>query len=179
MASELQRRKISGVFAAMDADGDGLLEESDFQALTDRWTAIRGAEQGSEAHARLTSVMMGWWATLLAVSDPARDGDKVTLEDVLAVVDRLGSMTEVVTGTAHTMFDAVDENGDDEISPAEYRQMIEGWTGTATDTDEIFALLDSNGDGRLSRAEFAVLWTEFWAGDSPDAPGNLIFGHYD
>ena len=44
MASEFQRTKITGVFEAMDADGDGFLRESDFAALTARWTAIRGGD---------------------------------------------------------------------------------------------------------------------------------------
>ena len=176
MASDLQRRKIARVFSAMDADSDGLLTESDFRALTDRWTALRGAEPGSDAHALLTAVMMGWWATLLAAADP--EGETVTLADVLAVAARLSSMREAVAGTANAMFDAVDRDGDGEVSAAEYGEMITGWTGSNGDSSEIFALLDSDGDGRLSRAEFAALWFEFWAGDDRDAPGNLVFGRY-
>ena len=44
MASDLQRRKVTTVFTAMDADSDGFLTESDFTALTARWTAIRGGD---------------------------------------------------------------------------------------------------------------------------------------
>lgn len=119
--------------------------------------------------------MMGWWRTLLAASDLDRDG-KVTLDEVLHVVDGLGAQRAAVTGTADAMFEAVDENGDGRISAAEYRQAIEAWTGRPTDTDEIFPVLDLNGDGYLSREEFALLWTEFWAGDDQEAPGRLVFG---
>ncbi len=171
MASEFQRRKIGGVFAAMDADGDGFLRESDFAALTARWIVIRGTGD----HSGLSAIMMGWWSTLRKASDLDRDG-AVTLEEVLALADRLGSMPEAVTGTADAMFEAVDEDDDGHISHTEYRRAIEAWTGRPTDTDAIFPLLDLDGDGRLSRAEFVRLWTEFWAGDDPDAPGSLIFG---
>ncbi|SDM57214.1 EF-hand domain-containing protein [Allokutzneria albata] len=176
MASDLQRRKIAPVFSAMDADSDGLLTESDFRALTDRWTALRGAEPGSDAHALLTAVMMGWWAALLAGAGP--DGETVTLADVLAVAERLPSMRDAVVGTANAMFNAVDRDGDGEVSAAEYGEMIEGWTGTRGDSAEVFPLLDADGDGRLSRAEFADLWFEFWAGDDSGARGNLVFGRY-
>lgn len=174
MASEFQRRKIAGVFEAMDVDGDGFLQESDFAALTARWTAIRGPGD----HTRLTAIMMGWWRALLAAAD--HDGDeKVTLDEVLLLVDRLGEMPDEVAGTAEAMFEAVDENADGRISSEEYNRLIEGWNGSRTDTDEIFPLLDLDGDGHLSEQEFVRLWTEFWSGDDPDAPGTWVFGRFE
>jgi Ca2+-binding EF-hand superfamily protein len=122
--------------------------------------------------ARLTEIMMGWWATLRDAAGTSR----VTIEDVLTVVDRLGEMPEAVAGTAEAMFEAVDQNGDGKISRAEYRQLVEAWTGRTTDTDEAFALLDLNHDGHLSHEEFTEHWTEFWAGDDPGAPGSWVFG---
>lgn len=178
MASELQRRKVSGVFNAMDVDGDGFLEKEDFEALTARWTGVRGQAPGDPGHDRLTAIMMGWWEMLLAASDQDRDG-KASLDEVLLVVDKLPDMLEAVRATADAMFDAVDENGDDQISTAEYRQLIETWNGRPTDTDEIFHRLDLDGDGTLSRDEFAHLWTEFWAGDDPTSPGTWVFGRFD
>lgn len=171
MASDLQRRKVSGVFRAMDADKDGFLEKSDFEALTARWVRIR--EGAGEA--RLSAIMMGWWETLLAASDLDRDNE-VTLDEVLLVVQRLGEMTDVVAGTARAMFEAIDEDVDGKISAAEYHQLIEAWAGEPTDTDEIFPLLDLDGDGYLSEDEFTELWTEFWAGDDENSPGTLVFG---
>jgi Ca2+-binding EF-hand superfamily protein len=178
MASEFQRAKIIGVFRAMDVDGDGFLDRSDFEALSDRWTGLRGWASGTEGHTALTAVMMGWWSALSAGSDPERD-QKVTLDEVLLLVDQLPGMADAMATTATAMFDVIDENGNDEISPAEYRQLIEAWTGRKTDTDEIFPLLDLNGDGHISRAEFTELWAEFWAGDDPDAPGTWVFGRFN
>jgi Ca2+-binding EF-hand superfamily protein len=167
MASDFQHRKIARVFQAMDADGDGYLTEGDFRALTTRWITLRG--DGDQT--RLTAIMMGWWTTL---RDAARTG-QVTIGDVLSVVDLLQQMPQAVTGTAEAMFEAVDENADGRISPAEYRRLIEAWNGRETDTDEVFALLDLNHDGYVSRSEFTEHWTEFWAGGNPLAPGSWIF----
>jgi Ca2+-binding EF-hand superfamily protein len=172
MASDFQRRKISGVFAAMDADDDGFLTKEDFAALTARWISLRSS--GDEV--RLAEIMMGWWKTLLAASE--RDA-RVTLNDVLVVVDRLGSMPDAVEGTALAMFEAIDEDGDGRISGAEYHRLIRAWNGQETDTDAVFPLLDRDGDGHISKGEFVGLWREFWAGDDPDDPGTWVFGRFE
>lgn len=178
MASELQRRKVLGVFRAMDANGDGLLEEADFTALTARWVDIRQAAHGSAEHRRLREIMMGWWENLRTAAGEVPDG-KITLDDVLSVIDKLRDMPDSVAATADIMFDAVDEDGDGKISGSEYRRLIEAWNGRHTKTDDIFARLDLDGDGHLSRDEFTGLWTEFWAGDDPDAPGTWVFGRFE
>lgn len=169
MASTFQRGKVELVFSAMDADGDGILRESDFEALARRWASVRAA--GDEE--RLRSIMHGWWGTLAASS---RDPESVAVEDVLTVVDLLGRMPDAVAATAEVMFEAVDEDGDGRISPAEYRRMIEAWNGRSTDTAAVFSRLDADGDGTISRAEFVLHWSEFWSGDDPEAPGAHVFG---
>lgn len=176
MASEFQRSKVASVFDAMDRDGRGHLTEENFSALATRWTVLRGDAPGTERYERLSAVMLGWWTSLSAASaHPAL----VTLDDVLTVVDLLPGMLDAVTATADAMFEAVDENGDGEISRAEYRQLIEAWNGRPTDTDEVFGLLDLDGDGHLSRQEFRELWSKFWAGDDAEAPGTWVFGRFD
>jgi Ca2+-binding EF-hand superfamily protein len=176
MASDFQRRKIATVFDAMDADERGYLVEDDFQALAARWTTLRGLTPGSDQYAQLQAIMLGWWASL---SSTAEDPEQVQLDDVMALVDLLPAMSDAVAATADAMFEAIDENGDGEISRAEYRQLIEAWNGRSTDTDEIFDLLDLNGDGYISHEEFRQLWSQFWAGDDPQAPGTWVFGRFD
>ncbi|MCE6998281.1 EF-hand domain-containing protein [Saccharothrix sp. S26] len=171
MASDLQQKKVSVVFTAMDANGDGYLERADFEALADRWVSLRGGA-GAE---RLRELVIDWWEALHAASDQDPDG-KVTLDEMLAAVGNLGTMLDLVVATAESMFEAVDEDGDGEISAAEYGRMIHAWTGDDAPTDAVFARLDLNGDGHISKGEFARHWVEFWAGDDADAPGTHVFG---
>lgn len=166
MASEFQRSKVDLVFGAMDVTGDGYLTEEDFRLLAERWASLRGSDEGL-----LSTVMLGWWNTLRLAAGGA---ERVTLDDVLNVVDVLPGNIEPVLGTADAMFGAVDSDGDDYVSEDEYRVMIEAWLGREGRTD--FTVLDLDGDGRLSRNEFTTLWAEFWAGDDPDAAGSYVFG---
>jgi len=116
--------------------------------------------------------------TLLTAAGEVPD-EKITLDDVLTVVERLRDMADAVSATASIMFEAVDEDGDGRISSGEYRRLIEAWNGRDTRTDDIFPRLDLDGDGYLSREEFTELWTEFWAGDDADAPGTWVFGRFE
>jgi Ca2+-binding EF-hand superfamily protein len=173
MVSEFQRRKVAAVFGAMDVNGDGYLERSDFEALAARWTEERGHGPGSEGHDRLTALTTRWWELLLAASG---NDDRIPLDEAPALVDRLATMLETLGNTAAAMFEAVDENADGWISADEYHRLIQTWIGRAIDTDEVFARLDLDGDGQLSNREFIELWTQFWAGDDPDEPGTWVFG---
>lgn len=173
MASEFQRRKVAGVFEAMDDDDHGYLTKDNFEALAARWTSLRGLSPDSEPYAQLRSIMLGWWDSL---SSAAENSERVMLDDVMTVVDQLPTMSGAVNATADAMFEAIDENGDGRISRAEYRQLVQAWTGQETDTDEVFERLDLDGDGHISHGEFRQLWTQFWVEDDPDAPGTWVFG---
>ncbi|MER7765094.1 EF-hand domain-containing protein [Streptomyces sp. NPDC097619] len=173
MASEFQRRKVGLAFGMMDVDGDGHLTEADFALLAQRWSDLR-AGGGDDTVVRGT--MLGWWRTL---STAASGADRVTLEDVLGVVDALPAMPEAVHATAEAMFEVVDANGNGEVDRGEYKQMIEAFSGQGVDTDAAFDLLDLNGDGHLDREEFRAHWYEFWAGTDESAPGRLLFGRVE
>ncbi|MEV5966080.1 EF-hand domain-containing protein [Kribbella sp. NPDC051952] len=177
MASEFQRRKVAGVFHAMDADGNGYLEEADFETLTGRWVGLRGWEPGTADYERMRAIMMGWWSALATMSGAEEDG-KVSLDELMNVVDQLPAMDDAVNATADAMFDAIDENGDDRIALAEHKQVVYAWKGSDDGIEDVFPQLDLNGDGHLSRTEFRDLWSGFWRGDDPKSPSQWVFGPY-
>jgi Ca2+-binding EF-hand superfamily protein len=177
MASTFQERKLEGMFAAFDADGDGYLREEDFRSLVARWSRLPGVDPGTELRSRVETLLMGWWAALLEAGDANGDGT-VDLGEVLLLVDKLPAMITDVTATADTVFDAVDANGDGRISPEEHRRLVETWNGQPVDMTGVFELLDLNGDGYLSREEFEVLWRQFWTSDDPVEPGNWLCGRF-
>jgi Ca2+-binding EF-hand superfamily protein len=177
MATEFQRQKVAGVFRAMDADGNGYLEEADFEALTQRWVGLRGWDAGSDEYERMRAIMMGWWSALATMSGAEHEG-KVSLDELMNVVDQLPAMDDAIYATADAMFDAIDENGDDRIALAEHKQVVYAWKGSDDGVEEHFPTLDLNGDGHLSRDEFRTLWADFWRGNDRSSPSQWVFGTY-
>ncbi|MER7679022.1 EF-hand domain-containing protein [Streptomyces sp. NPDC096934] len=175
MASAFQERKLKGMFAAFDADGDGCLREDDFTALVARWSRLPAVGPGTPLRARVETLLMGWWDALLAAGNAGGDGT-VDLGELLTLVDRLPTLSDAVIATADTVFDAVDSNGDGRISPEEHRRLVETWNGQPVDMTGVFERLDRNGDGHLDREEFASLWYQFWTSDDPTEPGNWLCG---
>ncbi|MFE5795683.1 EF-hand domain-containing protein [Streptomyces sp. NPDC056503] len=175
MASDFQRSKLVSMFRAFDADDNGYLDQHDFRALAARWRELPRVSPGSELAARVDAVMLGWWDHLATHVDADGDG-RVDLDEILAMVDLLPAMREAVAATAETVFDAVDENGDGRISPAEHRRLVDTWHGESVDVADVFDHLDQDGDGYLDRAEFTELWIQFWISDDPSEPGNQLCG---
>ena len=87
----------------------------------------------------------------------------------MALVDKLQTMPEAITATAHAMFDAIDQNGDEESRRPSTASSSRPGT-VRTDTDEIFPLLDLDGDGHISRDEFRTLWSDLLARRRPRSP---------
>ncbi|MFD8570526.1 EF-hand domain-containing protein [Streptomyces sp. NPDC059639] len=175
MASEFQRLKVQAMFDVFDVDGDGSLTEGDFEALAARWGLLPRVAAGPELAVRVRAVIMGWWQHLSAVGGGA-GVERIGMDELMAMVDRLPTMKQAVTATADVVFDAVDENGDGQISRTEHGRLIDTWHGQTIPTGDVFDCLDQDGDGYLSRPEFAILWTQFWISDDPAEPGNLMCG---
>ncbi|KDN80649.1 EF-hand domain-containing protein [Kitasatospora cheerisanensis] len=175
MASEFQRAKLTTMFAAFDTDRNGCLDRDDFQDLAERWHRLPRVAADPELTAQVTEVMLAWWERLSAAADRDNDG-RVDLDEILAMVDRPPAMLDAVNATADAVFDAVDEDGDGRISPAEHHRLVNTWHGRAIDTADVFEVLDRDGDGFLGRSEFALLWAQFWISDNPADPGNLLCG---
>ncbi|ANB04357.1 calcium sensor EFh [Streptomyces ambofaciens] len=175
MASEFQRIKLHAMFDAFDVNDDGYLQEEDFHALAARWGRLPRVQADAELTERVRSVMLGWWQQLAAAVDTDEDG-RIDMDDLLAMVDRLGALREAVTATADTVFDAVDEDADGHISRREHQRLIDVWHGREIAVGTTFDVLDRDADGRLTRAEFAELWVQFWISDDPTEPGNYMCG---
>jgi len=65
------------------------------------------------------------------------------------------NQTATLTPREQQLFNAIDTNGDGQISQSELENAVTSIGGTKAEADALFAKLDSNGDGSVSTTEFA------------------------
>ncbi|MFB7776732.1 EF-hand domain-containing protein [Streptomyces bauhiniae] len=170
--------KLERAFDALDANGDGYLDWSDYEKLGDRYIQAYRLDKNDRRARAIQTFCQIYWLELLRHA--GIDGDRLTKEQFvtanrLAVIDT--SRLNVTEGGGHAIFDVIDVDQDNEISRAEFERFLRDvWRSEAPDAMEAFAKLDTDGDGAISRQEFIRAIREYYFSSDPDAPGSLFFG---
>ncbi|MFJ8920327.1 EF-hand domain-containing protein [Streptomyces sp. NPDC102415] len=178
-AQDVITSKLERTFDTMDSNSDGHVDWQDYQRLADRYISAYKLTKDDRRTRALHAFCQMHWLELLRHAGV--DGDRLTKDQFIAanrlsVIDtnRL-NMTE---GGAHSIFDIIDVDGDNQISKAEFVHFLKGvWKTDTPDAMDMFAQLDTDGDGAISREEFIRAVREHFLSNDPDAPGGLFFGH--
>ncbi|MEV7198932.1 EF-hand domain-containing protein [Streptomyces griseoluteus] len=177
-AQDIVSAKLERSFDALDVNGDGYLDWSDYEKLGDRYIqAYRLDKNDRRARAIVAFNQMSW---LELLRHSGVDTDRLTKEQFvtanrLSAIDT--SRMNMVEGGGHAIFDVIDADGDNEIGRAEFERFLRDvWRSVAPDAMESFIRLDTDGDGAISRQEFIRALREYHFSTDPDAPGSLFFG---
>lgn len=175
MATELQKKKWPNMFKMFDVNGDGRIEQSDFDQFASRMTAMRGIAAGSAEHVELQERFAEFGRALKQVTG----AEALCLDDWLAFWTSVANSSElyqIVRPTSEFIFGLLDRDGDGQVSLDEYRKLCGVMRLGERYADKIFAKLDLNQDGNISMDELMKLSDQYFIGDDPDAPGNFFFG---
>jgi Ca2+-binding EF-hand superfamily protein len=176
---DLQVRKLTHMFETIDEDGNGALEQDDYERLADRVADIRGWDRGSPEHAEVRSQFVAQWSGLKASAD-SDASSRVTLDEWLRYQDRLISDPEyfdaLVGGTVDFFFDFMDDDQDGRISCRELAKSFVVFGVESAEADLAFPHLDIDNDGYLSKSEYHQIVLDFFGSADPDAPGNWMLG---
>ena len=180
MLTELQTRKWTRLFQVYDANGNGTVEQADFEQIFHNFAAARDLSPGTPEYDLLNAKFMEDWEHLRKDADKNNDG-KVELEEWLEHGDRRinsPDMYQTVIDLANQTFELLDLNGNGVISMEEHKIACRSWRLSEQIAEQIFPKLDLNGDGSISKEEFVELVRQFHHSDNPNDPGNFLFGPY-
>ncbi|NET55004.1 MAG: hypothetical protein F6K47_01985 [Symploca sp. SIO2E6] len=180
MLTELQTKKWTRLFQVYDANGNGVVDKNDFEAIFQNVAEARNLTSGSSSYEQLHAKFIEDWEHLQKDADKNNDGT-VELAEWLEHGDhRINSpdMYQTVIDLANQIFELLDLNGNGTISLEEYKIFYRSWRIPEELAAEVFPKLDLNGDGNLSKDEFVELVRQFHHSDDPSNPGNWLFGSY-
>jgi len=177
--TELKQKKLTRYFRVYDVDDDGRIGPADFERVVENVRVLHGLNAGSPAHERLRDGFASRWDDMQAAADVDQDGgvdlsEWLTYwEGVLADDVRFEAEVAVLESRFFEIFD-IDEDGF--IGPDEFCNFFSCYGMSAAMARQIFMDLDANGDGQVSHQELMEMAREFYRGEDPNAPGNLLFG---
>lgn len=179
MLSDLQRYKLPRLFAAFDADGNGVVELRDFERLLDRFAAFRGWKEGTPRHQELRASLSSRWSHLLKYVDVDASGTVTQAEWLAyidAVIDDHRAYEIELDGVADLIFDVFDLDEDDALSTEELQALYRGLGLGAPTAKAMYERLEMGSDDRMTKHRFVDLLDEFLSSPDPGDPGNWLFG---
>ena len=144
-------RKINTLFTRFDMDGNGKIEEDDF----DKWseTLVGFGNLSVESANHLRQNMKQIWRVYFLPADADNDGSVVLDELLIYMKTALADdhKRAAISATLPIIFDAIDVDHDGGISNKEFANYFRS-LGLKDDSfaDQVFAAMDSNNDGALS-----------------------------
>lgn len=180
MLSDFRQHKLARLFAAFDADHDGILTNEDPKVIMANLAALVGIELGSPPFELFQQAFMAYWKDFVMSSDADGDG-RVTLDEWVQYHDEMLQDEARFRSTAGTsaavMFGLVDTDHDGFISMDEYGAWLRAWQHDPAEvTPELLGRLDVDGTGKLSNDGLLQLTREFFYSDDPQARGNWCMG---
>jgi Ca2+-binding EF-hand superfamily protein len=178
----LRTRKIEKLFSTLDLNRDGIIDRGDFLRRVERFAELRGWTEESPQYRRNAAYSLEEWRNLRETADVDEDGT-VTREEYLRFgeifLEDRDAVRAYARGDIQLLFDAMDTDGDERVSAAEYREYLDVCGIDPAGADAFFAHADVNRDGRMTRAEMAHAFEEFLVSEDPAAGGNFLFGAID
>ncbi|GAA1073893.1 EF-hand domain-containing protein [Nocardiopsis composta] len=141
-------------FRLWDADGNGVIERSDFESEAEGILARLGAE-GTAKGAELKQAYLGMFEKLAE----AAGTDRMSREEFVRAAEQeiIGKgdagFARVVRPAIQAIVNVLDTDGDGEISPTEMEKWFAAIGLEQAAADRAFDELDTDGSGKLSTSE--------------------------
>ncbi|PXX70597.1 EF hand domain-containing protein [Nocardia tenerifensis] len=175
MVTKARQQKFAKHFERYDADSDGKIDQSDIDALINRWCDAFNIAPGSDKWRITIKRANRLWQDLQGHADA--NGDKViNLEEWISAHEDPRFVDEVAIPLAQLTFELGDTDGDGSISLSEW-MTLQSISGVGqVDALKMFQALDHDGDGYISTDEHDAALREFFGSDDLQAAGTQLAG---
>jgi Ca2+-binding EF-hand superfamily protein len=168
MATTVQQDRLEQRFALWDANHDGKIDQSDYDAEALRIVKAFGEPEASPKAQAVLKAYRGMWTYAAKQQGIAPDG-ALTSEQFMklssqAVIDGGDKgFSQVVRPSIQAVADLCDEDGDGQVDPDEFARWISA-IGVDADAHDLFRRLDSDNSGVLSVDELVQAVRDYHEG---------------
>ncbi|WP_067566761.1 EF-hand domain-containing protein [Nocardia acidivorans] len=160
-------------FDLLDANGNGVLEEVDFQKLAERVITGSGEPPTSAKARAVMAAHQGYWQGLLAHADTNGDG-VVSFEEYFAAVTDPTANMSYLRPYAEALVAICDRNDDGMIDRAEYTNYMRVAGFDADRAAAMFAKLDTSGVGEIAAPVWAEVICRYYTSSAEDPVADLL-----
>jgi Ca2+-binding EF-hand superfamily protein len=178
--SDIVSSKLKRRFKLLDQDGNGYIEESDYEDLAHRMASAFDQGLDTAPGSALRTAYLKLWRVLQSRMDADGDG-RISEDEFLAsvqhsIVEQPGGFDRVIGPIADAVLNLCDTDGDGVLDQGEVTTMLGAFGVSDADAAQAFARLDRDHNGKLTRQELTAAVQEFYCSADADAPGNWFYG---
>lgn len=176
MANEFLNRKFRTIFAIHDVQKTGEISEADHMRYIENMISLGHMKEDRAAHCRNTNKKI--WVDYYLPGDANGDGivsfDEFVTQMNNSTEEQIRESSKAILGL---MFEAIDANGNDNISKVEFNNFFKSINiNDESMATTVFQQIDFNNDNLLSKDEFVDFGIEFYTSKDEKSPSKMLFG---
>ncbi|HEY1176864.1 MAG TPA: EF-hand domain-containing protein [Phytomonospora sp.] len=177
VTSDLLNRKLGRHFDLIDTNGDGSIDQADFDLIVTRLGQEFGQAPGTPKHRALADAYAALWAGMQESMDVNADGTVSREEYVRGLETNAAAAYQAyLAPVARAIIDLCDVDGDGRISGEELAGLHRGLGMADKDHSAAMRTLDRDNNGYVDEAELNAAIRDFFSSSDPKSPGNDLFG---
>jgi len=179
MRADILAKKTDVRFDVFDADGNGVLERSDYLDLARRLIESTGADPESPAARAVVKAQEDLWEVHVAGMDVNNDG-VIDREEFRTAIERNVAagprFDEFFPPMAHAWIALADRSGSGALDLDAFVAIFRALNVDERASREAFSRIDTDHDGKIDESQYIDAWRDFYVSDDLSAPGNWLFG---
>lgn len=160
-------------FRILDSDGNGYLDESDFDRLAAEVLSAMGEPRETAKGQAVLTGHRRFWAGLRAALDADGDG-RVSREEYLARLGDPGDAEQTVADYATSVAALVDRDDDGYVERDDFLTCMTASGFPRANSAAVFEELDESGAGRITTDHWAAAIVDWYRSERTDIPGHVL-----